>query len=335
MKILKRIKVLIFILVIIVLVLIIGILELINHRSVSNNIEETNHTVTNSIEENIIEKDTSEEEEVAASDKEYSGVVIATSIYFRVESIINEYYNAIENEDVTTISNVLSKKYIQDNNIVTENKLLNIVKKRNNFSNFKAKEIYQEVYAIDGSYIYMYYVNGLTSYDNITEENYFLLARDVSKESYSIIPLENDENTKNNFETIIKKLNKETDQTKQNLSADYYEVEANNYNQFDSSGLDELQISQKYIDKYKFFCANDIEYIYNKISEKNKSLQFSTLDDWESYVDEHSEEIQNIKIKSYYADYNANFTRYVVKDTNDNYYIFDVSDVNNYTITIQ
>lgn len=178
-------------------------------------------------------------------------------------------------------------------------------------TSFKAEEIY----VISKMNLYKYYIKG-TLYEDIIDEEakylrkeYFILNYDIDNLSFNIEVI--DENRYENassedyiFETINK----------------------NDYNRFEYSSLSQKSRAQMYFTDFLDSMYTSPAETYNLLSASTKLKHFNTYRDFENFVSNHD----NI----FLVEYSVNDNQIAIKDNYNIEYIFDITYILRYNVTI-
>lgn len=258
------------------------------------------------------------------------------TMFYTVENCINKYYGYIsedkyndESEEVdnefteedlqaseqlraTALYNILSKKYIQDNNI-NENNLLEFIKNYDTAVKFSAEKM--NVLENENISIYAVYGNVKDYYTNEELEDVgFIVELDEKINTFSLQLVDNIDS----IDDI-------------NLEIDNEDVEENEYNKFNYERINEEEASKKYFDLYKELMLTDQEGAYNCLEEEYRNKRFGNLDNYKKYVSDNYQELSGIIFSQYLVNSYDDYTEYVCKDQYQNLYIFNVAAVKEFT----
>lgn len=227
---LKFIIFMISIIIIILVVILFYIIKETNNHEIS---EETNNVRK---EEAIEEEEKTEIEEI---DDEYkSGELKDEDIYFTLEQIVNDFYNALQNNENIKVCNMLNHIDLNIEGITYEN-LNNFIKPIENFVEFKADKIYKRVKNDDNQFVTSYFICGIA---------YSGKNNDTKEDIYMRINVDNKLNTfEINYYFGSKDLAKEYFESEINNITDedmeYYSIPENEYNRFKVNENDNYTIT--------------------------------------------------------------------------------------------
>ena len=233
------------------------------------------------------------------------------SIYYQKQEDGTDKYN--ENIQKEMIYSVLNESFIKENNLNKDNILdkIQILPKKHIFYP-------NEIKVLNNSDIIVYKIHGiLQDLEYISKkEGYYIVFVDKNGETFSIIPVDS----------------KIYDSYTLNENAG--KINNNVYNTYSLSMIQEEEIAIEYFEAYKFFTLANPKYTYDKMSEQYRNKRFGTYDNYVQYLKENYNEFKNIVPKRFLTNYNGEYTQYVIQDQNQNYYIFNASDILNYYVSL-
>ena len=257
-------------------------------------------------------------------------------IYFSLEQIAKYYINYNLDRNKQALYGILDKNYVKDNS-VTENNILDKIELIPNNKDiiFNAEKIYNKEITTD---IIVSFIYGTLQETSITENyNQKLESRDIfltiitdyENSSYSVYPTEC-EYISNSEEKEIAEIQKYM--SKYSVSQD--PITKNNYNEFNIITIDEAQLANKYFLKTKNDLKNNIEKSYNSLDLEYRDMHFSTLNEYQEYINNRIDNILTAELSAYQKISNEDYNEYTCVDTNGNYYIFRETSVMNFTVML-
>ena len=239
--------------------------------------------------------------------------------YYSVKYIAMSYVNGLLNKDKDIIY-VLNSDYVKNNNITIDN----LYSKINSFDNEgddKSLEITNMLVSEQSSNISVFFVYGNIK-DTITKEKIptnFVVIVDFENETYNILPSEYMDSIEiqeeSNFELNIK------------------QIEANQYNSFEYEDVDKNTIILDHMDKLINELVYNVDNSYSNLYEKDyRETRFGSLEEYKKYISSNLKYIMSSEIEKYQVNEYQDYTEYVLKDQNDNYYIFEDDGVLNFTV---
>lgn len=261
-------------------------------------------------------------------------IVNNNGTFFSVEKMLNNYIGKVASENNEATYSLLDDTYIKKNNILKENVLNQIPNNIKEIDNIRIRKMYGQTNMKNE----VYYIECILEKDGKTEEGYFVLYKDVENMTYSISHI------KENY-------------TKESLERKT--IEKNEYNKVINEVLSEEEIANKYFKDFLENAVYDVEYTYSMLDEEYKNKRFPTLQDFKEYIEgkkdlytaavtqkgnddfDNMEDYilyiskkQQLKLQSYQIRYKEDYTRYICKDSYNNYYIFNATKPLNYTVML-
>lgn len=245
---------------------------------------------------------------------------INNSSYYTTDENGNEI-KIIEDEEINqNIIDILSKKYVNENNITTKNinQKIEIFKENLLFTPIEMKMIAEEK-------IENYLVHGiLANIDNkYIKDMYIIVNLNKENRVFSITPI----NEKyENIEEIKFEYNDEI-------------ITQNNNNSYITKALTYEETAKKYFQICKNLLITKPKVIYDKLEKEYKEAKFKTYEEFEEYLDERQNEIKTNRLTQYNIDDKSNIKTITLRDQYENMYIiseeyimkFDLR-LDNYTI---
>lgn len=239
-----------------------------------------------------------------------------------IDEVGNKYYSIIpeeiknKNDQKKAIYDILSTKYINEKNIKVDN-IENFIGITNKPLEFTALEMnYIEMDDIRLYSVYGRLEERITG--NFVDYVYFKVMLDVKNMSFSIEPIDDCNNIKN--------VPLEKDEA--------YYIEKNGNNTFKYIKVTESNLVNYYINYFKKAVVKYPNEIYKKLDKEYKDAKFSNEKDFENYISERIETINNIFLNRYQKIDNKDYTQYVCVDNYGNYYIFNETAIMNYELIL-
>src|SRR5574344_74202 len=257
--------------------------------------------------------------------------------FFTIDELVKKYIDYYENNDNNAIIALLDSNYINDNNVNAQN-VFNKIKKPTNSSQYESQDIYG---TLGGTYI-SYYVKGTIN----NEEIFNIINIDKNNNTFSVIPT-----TKEKFDNRLKDKANNSDKN----------IAKNDYNIFEYKNLNDSDIVKLYFDNYIVKMLNNKEKAYEILDSTYKSKRYSTMDDFNEYVNNNKEKFEltykydtansndfnsyseysdfrlynsYLGIKNYVVHKYNNYKQYVGIDNDENYYIFNETSPMQYTVIL-
>lgn len=220
-----------------------------------------------------------------------------------------------EEDKNNAIRELLDNKYIENNKIDKNNVsgFVNAI----DLDKYFYKALKQKIATgVDASTIY---VEG-EILDNNTYERvsqvYYIVYIDYNTSAFTIYPLEN---ASEDIEDYI------DDRT----------IERNNNNYVSVSKLTNEDIAFKYFSDFKNSAIKKTDYAFNLLDSQYREIRFgNNKTRFDKYIDSNLNELRGLSISQYAVNNYNDYTEYVCRDKNGNYYIFKVTDFAEYTVTL-
>lgn len=105
-------------------------------------------------------------------------------------------------------------------------------------------------------------------------------------------------------------------------------------NEFTFTTLTSDNLVRMYLNDYKNNILNDLDKAYNSLNLEYKEKRFGSIENYKEYINENIEKISQITLKQYQINSYEEYEEYVCLDQYDNYYIFNVTAVMQYTLKL-
>ena len=234
--------------------------------------------------------------------------------FYTVASCINKYLGYLVSGNSENVYNTLDIKYRLENNI-TKNNVFEKVWKPEMMQIFEAEEM---KYATKGN-ITNYFVRGTVRddiMDEIADQNKFYIKVNIDSK-FKIFSIE--EISKEQFVE---------EQITQSKLVD--SIVKENCNTFEQKIVSDKEMARTYLIKYKNMLLNNVEEAYSLLDKEYANSMFTTLEDFQRYVNENYNSILEISLNKY----SVISGKYTCIDKNDNYYIFKENGVMNFSVLL-
>ena len=277
------------------------------------------------LENDIIYSDKIEESVMEKRENLESYYILEQCVYAYLDSInVNNssYYGYNKNNEYVKITdenniiyNLLSKEYIENNNIVAGN-LDNYIDKLEK----KVFYIPLKTKFIESDNLYKYAVYGYITdiYNEYIKDILIIVNLDFNNSTFSIEPVQENINIEN-IELDVNKLES---------------IEENENNKFSYIQVNEETISSKYLDYYKKMLLSNVNEAYERLNEDYKKNKFKSIELFKEYIKNNRDEILSASLNKYQVNKFDDYTQYICIDQNNNYYIFKETDLQQYTVIL-
>ena len=303
----KKIIVMIIINILILFVVLIGIIMLNNNAKKDNTPPERTEEIAEVSQTNTIEDVDTNNEVFTIQDY--------LQKYLEQININNElYYTGDERLEQSIISewtySLLSKEYIDKNNITNENVFDYVDKVEENllFVPLKMKKLETE-----NTIKYAVYGFCQTITNEYKGDKYFIFNVDNTNNTYSIEPLKN-------IESI----------DKINLADNSMKIDSNRYNGFKLKEMTDEEVCEQYLFMYKRLLLLKPDEAYEFLNEEYRNQKFETKQEYITYVSENKDKISKMILKAYSVKDN----RYMCQDADNNYYVFNIKKPLDYNVML-
>lgn len=286
---------------------------------------ERNNQENMELENDIIYSDKIEESVMEKRENLESYYILEQCVYAYLDSInVNNssYYGYNKNNEYVKITdenniiyNLLSKEYIENNNIVAGN-LDNYIDKLEK----KVFYIPLKTKFIESDNLYKYAVYGYITdiYNEYIKDILIIVNLDFNNSTFSIEPVQENINIEN-IELDVNKLES---------------IEENENNKFSYIQVNEETISSKYLDYYKKMLLSNVNEAYERLNEDYKKNKFKSIELFKEYIKNNRDEILSASLNKYQVNKFDDYTQYICIDQNNNYYIFKETDLQQYTVIL-
>ena len=232
----------------------------------------------------------------------------------------NEYGKVVSEKEIkTNIYNLMSKSYIENNNITIDNiyQYVNVVKENRIVIPTEIRIISQNK---ENANVKQYAVSVLSINTRNKEKfNYLyaILDIDYGNDTFSIEPVENKElldatESKNKVQEVAKKSN----------------------NTFSWPKTTEQEITLNYFSNYKNILLSDVELAYSYLNEEYKQKRFNNIEKFKEYVQRNKKIFEKIRLEQYEVNNYEEYTEHIGLDQFGNIYFFNKKDVMNYNVIL-
>lgn len=168
------------------------------------------------------------------------------------------------------------------------------------------------------------YSERITSYavqgrigDNSENKVYFIFRVDPQNSTYS---MEEQDNV-NSLDSI-------------DLRTDITEINNTGNNTFEYTTVNSEQMCRIYLNDYKDKELNNPEEAYSMLDDEYKKIRFPTYEDFQEYLNEYRNIIQNSVLTSYYSEIKDDYTEYILVDNYNNSYTVRSTGIWDYKIML-
>lgn len=236
----------------------------------------------------------------------------SSSYYSRNEN--GDYVKAVSDDEIKEkIYKLLSKKYIQENNITNDN-IYSYV------DNITQKLLFDIVdmkyYKNNESNQYVVYGILQDTMNNFISDVYYIVNIDEENKIFSIEPVLNNQ-----------------------MSIDEIEVgdtlvEENEQNKIYTSNMTQEDICKEYFNTFKRILLAKPEEAFKLLDEEYRNIKFKNLDNFKDYATNKRKILKGIRLERYYVYEKEDYTQYNLIDQYSNYYIIKETKFMEYTVML-
>ena len=112
------------------------------------------------------------------------------------------------------------------------------------------------------------------------------------------------------------------------------EIRYTNYNEIKYAYISDQQICNIYLTDYKSNMINHPETAYEMLDKSYREARFGTLEKYKEYLNNHQEEILQLKLNKFQILNYKDGNQYICQDQYENYYIFKETAIMKYTVML-
>lgn len=241
-------------------------------------------------------------------------VNINSSAYYGRDDNNNYVKIVSDNEIKEKVYKLLSKKYIQENNIT----------KSNLFSYID--EIAQKV---------LFDIVDMKYYENTNSNQYVVygitqsLDNNFINDVYYIVNI----NKENNVFSIEPLLNNELGI--EEIKVEDTQIDDNGDNVLSKiANMTQDDICEEYFNTYKRILLAKPELAYEYLDEQYRKIKFANVENFKNYIDANRSELKGIRLNKYEINRKKDYRQYTLVDQHNNYYIINETEFMKYTVML-
>lgn len=146
---------------------------------------------------------------------------------------------------------------------------------------------------------------------------------------YVIVRVDNE-----NMTYSIERINNVNDLNQIDLSTDITEINDNGNNTFEYMTISSEDMCRKYLEDFMQKELTNAEEAYSLIDEEYKSIRFPTFEEYQEYIDEYEEVLQNAILSKYSVNMKDDYTEYILVDNYNTSYTVKARGIWDYTIRL-
>lgn len=231
---------------------------------------------------------------------------------------INKYENQQKEQTKKALLGMLAEEYIDEYKVTIEN-----IEEKVNKYNCTDYIIDDMFYSEINENINAYFIKGEQISTNKKEQFLFMILVDLKNDTFSIY-----------LDDYIKA--HELDKIENGEKVDIYitEISDRKYNKSSYEVKEISQIVQEYFKKYKKMLQYDTEKLFNQLNKEYRDKKFEAFQNFNKYISENRNNLQKGNIVKYSKEISNNKTQYICIDQNGRYYIFQEESPMKFTIIL-
>lgn len=269
--------------------------------------------------------------------------------YFIVKDVINRYYSYcsslnIQASDINVNGSNISQDKLEESAEMTiqqaQKAIYNMLDEKyiNEFS--ISEEYIKEKLSIkygtevlltkintlqNSSNVSTYFVSGLLiDTKNSSSLNFNIAVNiDTLNKTFSIYP-----------EEYLKKYGYDKVEVDDNVELNIASIEKRENNTFEYKNIEENTMCREYFNNYKNLVLYSTKSAYEKLDKEYREKRFGTLENYENYVEQNRDFYKNRLMVKYQVIENEGTKQFICLDQDENYYIFDVTEVMEYKLVL-
>lgn len=238
---------------------------------------------------------------------------------FMVKQLAEEYINYVVGERKSELINIISNKYIEEENITTNN-ILEKVKETNIQYNENYKTVINSLYVVKESInLESYFVNLM--YCNLNNnKNYnikLVIQIDIENSTFTILPYK-----------YIQKLGYDKLKLGDSCEIKHQSISKNQNNTYKMVPISKNNTAERYFNIFVDYLKYDKQSSYYLLNKQYREKRFNNINEYIKYVNDNK--LKEITLKAYKVYTYEDYTQYVCVDNKDRYYIFNEKGVMNF-----
>lgn len=243
-------------------------------------------------------------------------VNINNSSYYGTDENSN-YSKIVSDEEINqNIYDLLSKQYIEENNITVENlrETVEVMEQNAIFVPLRMNVLENDVIE---KYLVYGFLTDINS--NFIKEMYIYVNLDISNSTFSVEPVP--DGTIENIDEVEIINNNEA-------------IEENTLNKFAQAKVNYEYLCKEHLNVYKniLLCLPELAYEY--LDDEYKQERFGSYEKFQEYLTDNHDAIFTLNLAEYSVNTYEDYTQYVCVDNRGNYYLFKETDFMDYKVQL-
>ena len=239
---------------------------------------------------------------------------------FATSRIAEEYINYVVGERKSELINIISNKYVQDDNITIDN-IVDKVKDANVQYSENYEVLINDMYVIKESINLESYLVNLTYCNLDTNKSYetkLMVQIDIQNLTFEVMPYK-----------YMQNLGYDKLKIGDSCAIEHKQIEKNENNTYKMTPISKDSTAERYFNTFLKHLKYDTQKSYELLDAQYRQQKFGNVNEYIKYVNDNK--LKDITLKAYKVYNYTDYSQYVCIDNQDRYYIFNENGVMNFT----
>lgn len=239
---------------------------------------------------------------------------------FATSRIAEEYINYVVGERKSELINIISNKYVQDDNITIDN-IVDKVKDANVQYSENYEVLINDMYVIKESINLESYLVNLTYCNLDTNKSYetkLMVQIDIQNLTFEVMPYK-----------YMQNLGYDKLKIGDSCAIEHKQIEKNENNTYKMTPISKDSTAERYFNTFLKHLKYDTQKSYELLDTQYRQQKFGNVNEYIKYVNDNK--LKDITLKAYKVYNYTDYSQYVCIDNQDRYYIFNENGVMNFT----
>lgn len=239
---------------------------------------------------------------------------------FATSRIAEEYINYVVGERKSELINIISNKYVQDDNITIDN-IVDKVKDANVQYSENYEVLINDMYVIKESINLESYLVNLTYCNLDTNKSYetkLMVQIDIQNLTFEVMPYK-----------YMQNLGYDKLKIGDSCAIEHKQIEKNENNTYKMTPISKDSTAERYFNTFLKHLKYDTQKSYELLDAQYRQQKFGNVNEYIKYVNDNK--LKYITLKAYKVYNYTDYSQYVCIDNQDRYYIFNENGVMNFT----
>lgn len=239
---------------------------------------------------------------------------------FATSRIAEEYINYVVGERKSELINIISNKYVQDDNITIDN-IVDKVKDANVQYSENYEVLINDMYVIKESINLESYLVNLTYCNLDTNKSYetkLMVQIDIQNLTFEVMPYK-----------YMQNLGYDKLKIGDSCAIEHKQIEKNENNTYKMTPISKDSTAERYFNTFLKHLKYDTQKSYELLDAQYRQQKFGNVNEYIKYVNDNK--LKDITLKAYKVYNYTDYSQYVCIDNQERYYIFNENGVMNFT----